>query len=364
MLRDCQCLRHPVAWSFDEVISETGGWGRLRFLGRWFDLRISWQCNCFGIHFLIPYELDQGVDIHRLRHLKANMFTCMFRYLFFFPPWWTSGFESKTVCMFLLVKQGSLFGSNCFSVRIKFQSDQIRIPSDRPPLDAELIHATSTAYELEEKGIFGSIGRFGQCVWPVFQQVVVGREWCWAFSNSSNSSFNHSITRPQLINFTPDPEAQDCRWVARISKSKIPLAKRLGQETSVASETAGIKNTFFLARFVIQMVTEELRPGEPPKNKRNLYLQYLRLDLWLWFKMTGTHKLPRCPGTNWILASGLVAHLWRQSLADWRNACHPVCTVCGWHFARQPVSLQYSWELWSNSSFFDVTGPKEMMNNA
>ena len=78
--------------------------------------------------------------------------------------------------MFLLVKQGSLFGSNCFSVRIKFQSDQIRIPSDRPPLDAELIHATSTAYELEEKGIFGSIGRFGQCVWPVFQQVVVGRE--------------------------------------------------------------------------------------------------------------------------------------------------------------------------------------------
>jgi len=27
------------------------------------------------------------------------------------------------------------------------------IPSDRPPLDAELIHATSTAYELEEKGL-------------------------------------------------------------------------------------------------------------------------------------------------------------------------------------------------------------------
>eukprot|EP00438_Fugacium_kawagutii_P022595 Skav212133 [mRNA] locus=scaffold1323:162929:163613:- [translate_table: standard] len=26
------------------------------------------------------------------------------------------------------------------------------IPSDRPPLDAELIHATTTAYELEEKG--------------------------------------------------------------------------------------------------------------------------------------------------------------------------------------------------------------------
>ena len=58
----------------------------------------------------------------------------------------------------------------------EFKFNLIRIPSDRPPLDAELIHATSTAYELEEKGIFGSIGRFGQCVWPVFYQVVVGRE--------------------------------------------------------------------------------------------------------------------------------------------------------------------------------------------
>ena len=76
------------------------------------------------------------------------------------------------MCFF--VKRVFFLRAICLSVRINL--NLIRIPSDRPPLDAELIHATSTAYELEEKGIFGSIGRFGQCVWPVFQRVVVGRE--------------------------------------------------------------------------------------------------------------------------------------------------------------------------------------------
>ena len=287
----------------------------------------------------------------------------------------------KNCFMFLLVKQGSLFGSNCFSVRIKFQSGQIRIPSDRPPLDAELIHATSTAYELEEKGIFGSIGRFGQCVWPVFQQVVVGREWCWSFSNSSssNSSFNHSITRPQLINFTPDPEAQDCRWVARISKSKIPLAKRLGHETSVASETAGIKNTFFLARFVIHesiskishlQVTDgnrRIATWRTPQKIRGIYI-YSISDLIFgygskWLEPTSKPtKMPRDqlnPGLRSCCAS-------LEAIACRLEECLSpgVHCLCGGHFARQPVSLQYSWALWSNSSFFDVTGPKEMMNNA
>lgn len=116
----------------------------------------------------------------------------------------------------------------------------IRIPSDRPPLDAELIHATSTAYELEEKGIFGSIGMFGQCVWPVFYQVVVGREWC---RSVSNSSFNHPITGPQFI-IQLHSWARSTAWGLSMSGEDFEIKNPFGQVTrpfsSVASETAGI----------------------------------------------------------------------------------------------------------------------------
>ena len=157
----------------------------------------------------------------------------------------------------------------------------IRIPSDRPPLDAELIHATSTAYELEEKGIFGSIGRFGQCVLPVFYQVMVEREWCRSFLIVL--SITWSPGHNSSSNFTLEPEAQheDCRWVARISKSKIPLAKWLGPSVCSFRNGRYVKETMFPARFVIRESISKIATWRD---------DLIFIDIWLWLKMIGTPK--------------------------------------------------------------------------
>eukprot|EP00434_Breviolum_minutum_P002848 symbB.v1.2.002504.t1/scaffold132.1/size310437/15 len=110
------------------------------------------------------------------------------------------------------------------------------IPSDRPPLDAELIHATSTAYELEEKGLsmsgedFEIKDPFGQVLLRISggNRLPIGGMPVWDKLTISTASGGvvASLDR-EMIAMTPTYDVSSWKviMVVQYSKQKAASAK-------------------------------------------------------------------------------------------------------------------------------------------
>ena len=126
--------------------------------------------------------------------------------------------------MLLLVKQGGLSESKCFSVSSIWSGSRAIGHHWMQNWFMRRVQLMNWKRKESLEALEGLVSVFGQCSTRLWLEGSDVDHFLIVLSITRSPGRNSSS------NFTPEPEAQheDCRWVARISKSKIPLAKWLG----------------------------------------------------------------------------------------------------------------------------------------